>query len=119
MHLKMSSAKWRPFCVGLNMLNAFLEHVNAIPIDDLGCYNDVSRALQMVMMVTFKHDEIYNRYGLQSNFWDILQFHHSLPYEWRHIINFLTENLYMAFIPNSGLWSLLLTWFNFNPSMDK
>ena len=25
MHVKMSSAKWRPFCLGLNVLNQFLE----------------------------------------------------------------------------------------------
>ena len=24
MHLKMSSGKWRPFCLGLNVLNTFL-----------------------------------------------------------------------------------------------
>ena len=26
MHLKMSSEKWRPFCLGLNVLNVFLTH---------------------------------------------------------------------------------------------
>ena len=38
-------------------------------------------------MVTLSHDEINNIYGLQSNFLGVLQFCHSLPYEWRHMIN--------------------------------
>ena len=27
MHLKMSSGKWQPFCLGLNMLNSFWDHI--------------------------------------------------------------------------------------------
>ena len=34
MHLKMSSAKWRPFCLGLNMLTPFRLHSLSWPCQD-------------------------------------------------------------------------------------
>ena len=54
MHLKMSSAKWRPFCLGLNVLNACLIEEMDVPIsyNQYGdCWLSKSRARASAYMV--------------------------------------------------------------------
>ena len=43
MHLKMSSAKWRPFCIGLNVLTTFKERTNWIAV-----FKSVSLKMEML-----------------------------------------------------------------------
>ena len=46
-------------------------------------------------------------------------FHLSLWVEREEMGGFISWSTCPAYIMESNLWLLLLTWFNFNPGMDK
>ena len=81
--LKMSSAKWQTFCLGLNVLNCALTRI----IHEL-------------------HDDYKSTQETAE--WSYIELWYSL------VCNDVTNKL-----DPHHLGPLLLTWFNFNPSMDK
>ena len=58
--------------------------------------------------------------GLAPNRWQtIIWTNDGLGYWHLYASLGLTELKYIVALSHCGMWPLLLTWFNFNPSMDK
>ena len=54
MHLKMSSGKWRPSCLGLNVLKDHAFVVSTVPVDGLALFS--ARTSACIVMAKFRID---------------------------------------------------------------
>ena len=56
MHLKLSSAKWRPFCLGLNVLNVMTQDESILILWDFSCHLLIDRSEQVLWI---EHNQIW------------------------------------------------------------
>ena len=90
MHLKMSSAKWRPFCLGLNVLNMGWHNSNSV-ISGTRCIGSKRAVISLIMhwsYITFAlinpsdisveahrlivFEQNTNRYCIHDNHWKLI-----------------------------------------------
>ena len=91
MHLKMASAKWRPFCLGLNALKVFQNY---------------SSSVQIHLQVSYPRSRYLNQY------WHFTMSTNNLTVKSAAV----GQLDICPSVRKISLWSFL--WINFNPSMD-
>ena len=104
MHLKMLSAKWQQFCHSLNVLIKYLNTFqSATVLLKHTCVISWIFAAILLWYILYRISPIGS-----TRLWDIEK-----VLWWGASVRDV-NTLWIC-----DLWPLLLTWFNFNPSMDK